>query len=46
MKSSKRSFLVVSFAVLLPLSIGTLNAREADLASRPSMAAQTIKKQA
>jgi hypothetical protein len=36
MKRSKRLFAVVSlvFAVLLPLSIGTLNARAADLSSR------------
>jgi hypothetical protein len=43
MKCSKRSFAVVSllFAVLLSLSIGTLNARDADLASRTFAAAQT-----
>jgi hypothetical protein len=36
MKCSRRSFAVVSllFAVLLSLSIGTLNARDADLAAR------------
>jgi hypothetical protein len=47
MKSSKRSFAVVSllFAVLLPLSIGTLDARDADLASRSFAAAQTAKQQ-
>ena len=41
MKCSKRSFAVVSllFAVLLSLSIGTLNARDADLASRTFAAA-------
>jgi hypothetical protein len=46
MKCSKRSFAVVSplFAVLLSLSIGTLNAREADLASRTFAAAQTAKR--
>jgi hypothetical protein len=47
MKCSKRSFAVVSllFAVLLSLSIGTLNARDADLASRTFAAAQTVKQQ-
>jgi hypothetical protein len=47
MKCSKRSFAVVSllFAVLLSLSIGTLNARDADLASRIFAAAQTAKQQ-
>src|SRR5262249_215682 len=46
MKSSNRSFAVVSplFAVLLSLSIGTLNARDADLASRTFAAAQTAKR--
>src|SRR5215471_1187342 len=46
MKCSKRSFAVVSplFAVLLSLSIGTLNARDADLASRTIAAAQTAKR--
>jgi len=48
MTCSKRSFAVVSplFAVLLSLSIGTLNARDArdtDLASRTFAAAQTAK---
>src|SRR4029450_9904645 len=33
------------FAVLLSLSIGTLNARDADLASRTFAAAQTAKQQ-
>ena len=43
MKCSKRSFAVVSalFAVLLSLSTETLNARDADLASRTFAAAQT-----
>ena len=47
MKCSKRSFAVVSllFAVLLPSSIGTLNARDADIASRTFAAAQTAKQQ-
>lgn len=47
MKRSKRSFAVVSllFAVLWSLSIGTLNARDADLASRTFAAAQTAKQQ-
>jgi len=47
MKCSKRSFAVVSllFAVLLSLGIGTLNARDADLASRTFAAAQTAKQQ-
>ena len=48
MKCSKRSFSVVSalFAVLLSLSTGTLNARDADLASRTfAAAAQTFKQQ-
>jgi len=47
MKCSKRSFAVVSllFAVLLSLSIGTLNARDADLAFRTFAAAQTAKQQ-
>jgi len=46
MKCSKRSFAVVSplFAVLLSLSIGTLNARDADLASHTFAAAQTAKR--
>jgi hypothetical protein len=47
MKCSKRSVAVVSllFAVLLSLSMETLNAREADLASRTFAAAQTTKQQ-
>ena len=47
MKYSKRSFAIVSllFAVLLSPSIGTLNARDADLASRTFAAAQTTKQQ-
>ena len=47
MKCSKRSFAVVSllFAVLLSLNTGTLNARDADLASRTFAAAQTAKQQ-
>jgi hypothetical protein len=47
MKCSKRSFAVVSvlFAVLLSSSTGTLNARDADLASRTFAAAQTAKQQ-
>jgi hypothetical protein len=45
MKCSKRSFAVVSvlFALLLSLSTGTLNARDADLASVTFAAAQTAK---
>jgi hypothetical protein len=45
MKCSKRSFTIVSalFAVLLSSSTGTLNARDADLASRTFAAAQTAK---
>jgi hypothetical protein len=45
MKCSKRPFAVVSllFAVLLSLSIGTLNARDADVASHTFAAAQTAK---
>ena len=42
MKCSKRSFAVVS-ALLLSLSAGTLNARDADLASHTFAAAQTAK---
>jgi hypothetical protein len=44
---SKRSFAVVSFlfAVLLPLSAGTLHARDADDTSRTFVAAQTAKQQ-
>jgi hypothetical protein len=47
MKCSKRSFSVVSslFAVLLSLSPGTLNARDADIASPTFAAAQTAKQQ-
>ena len=47
MKCSKRSFAVVSllFAVLLSSSIGTLNARDADFASRTFAAAQVAKRQ-
>ena len=47
MKYSKRSFAVVLllFAALLSLSIGTLNAREADLAPRTFAAAHTAKQQ-
>ena len=45
MKCGKRSFAVVSllFAALLSLSIGTLNARDVDLAPRNFAAAQTAK---
>jgi hypothetical protein len=47
MKCSKRSFAVVSLlvAVLLSLSQGTLNARDADPASRTFAAAQAAKQQ-
>src|SRR5262249_23068904 len=47
MKCSKRSFAVVSllFAEPLSLSIGTLNARDADLASPTFAAVQTAKQQ-
>ena len=47
MKCTKRWFTIVSvvFAVLLSLNIGTLNAREADVASRTFAAAQTAKQQ-
>jgi hypothetical protein len=47
MTCSKRSFAVVSllFPALLSLSIGTLNARDADLASPTFAAAQTAKQQ-
>jgi hypothetical protein len=47
MKCGKRSFALASLlsAVLLSLSIGTLNARDADLAPRPFAAAQTPKQQ-
>ena len=46
MKCSKRSFAVVCalFAVLVSSSTETLNAREADLASRTFAAAQTAKR--
>jgi hypothetical protein len=45
MKCSKRSFAVVSvlFALLLSLSMGTLYARDADLASLTFAAAHTAK---
>ena len=45
MKCSKRSVAIVAlmFAALLSLSTGTLNAREADLASHTVVAAQTAK---
>jgi len=45
MKCGKRSFAIVSlvFGVLLSSSIETLNARDADLASRTFAAAQTAK---
>ena len=44
---SKRSFAVVSFlfAMLLPLNVGTLHARDADDAFRTLAAAQTAKQQ-
>jgi hypothetical protein len=47
MKCSKRSFAVVSVLFALPLSLntGTLNARDADLASLTFAAAQTAKQQ-
>jgi len=47
MRYSKRSFAVVLFllSALLSLSIATLNAREADLASRTFAAAHTAKQQ-
>jgi hypothetical protein len=47
MKCSTRSFTVVSalFAVLLSLSIGTLNARDAEFAYGTFAAAQTAKQQ-
>ena len=47
MKCSKRSFAIVSvlFAVPLSLSIGTLNARDAELAAVTLAAAQTAKHQ-
>jgi hypothetical protein len=47
MKCSKRSFAIVSLlvALLLSSSVGALNARDADLASRSFAAAQTAKQQ-
>ena len=47
MRYSKRSFAVVLFllSALLSLSIATLNAREADLASRAFAATHTAKQQ-
>jgi hypothetical protein len=47
MKSSKRSFAVVSVlsAVLLSLSIATLNARDSEIVSHTFAAAQTVKQQ-
>jgi hypothetical protein len=47
MKCSKRSFAIVSvlFAVPLSLSMGTLNARDAELAAVTLAAAQTAKQQ-
>jgi hypothetical protein len=47
MKCRKQSFAVVSvlFALLLSFSTGTLNARDADLASLTVAAAQTAKQQ-
>jgi len=47
MKCNKWSFAAVFLlsAVLLSLSMGTLNARDADLASRTFAAAQTAKQQ-
>jgi hypothetical protein len=47
MKCSKRSFAVVSvlFALLLSLGTGTLDARDADLASLAFAAAQTANRQ-
>ena len=47
MKYSKRSFAVVSllFAMVLSLSIGRLNARDADLTSPTFAAAQSAKQQ-
>ena len=45
MKCSKQSFAIVRllFALLLSLGAGTLNARDADLASQTFAAAQTAK---
>jgi hypothetical protein len=47
MKCTKRSFFVacVLFALLLSLNTGTLNARDADIASRTFAAAQTARQQ-
>jgi len=47
MKCSKRSFAIVSLlvAILLSSSVGALDARDADLASRTFAAAQTGKQQ-
>jgi len=47
MKSSKRSFAIISLvcAAFLSPSVGTLNARDADPASRTLVAAQTAKQQ-
>jgi hypothetical protein len=47
MECSKRSFAAVSFlfAVLLSLSIGTLDARDAEVAPRAFAAAHTAKQQ-
>ncbi len=47
MKSSKPSFVVISthLAALLWFSVGTLNARESDLAFRTIVAAQAAKQQ-
>jgi hypothetical protein len=44
MTCSKRSIAVFSVAVLLSLSVETLNARDADLASPTFAAAQTAKR--
>jgi hypothetical protein len=47
MNHSKRSFIVVSLslAALLSLGVGTLQARDADIASRSFAAARTAKQQ-
>ena len=45
MQLSKAFALALPFAVLLSLSPGTLNARDADLAALTFAAAQTTKKQ-
>jgi hypothetical protein len=45
MKRRKFNVVSVLFAVLLSLSTGTINARNADLASRTFAAAQTAKQQ-